>query len=112
MVWMLQKMMKFAMVMRFLDEWLSSWYRETHMSQKMVIEAKRKETERFKIMKVYRVVTRESMKRDEEGKMISIKWVITNKGTEEHPIAKARLVARDFNSDGDANSDFPCDDDM
>ena len=52
----------------------------------------------FKRMKVYRVVTRESMKRDEEGKMISIKWVITNKGTEVHPIAKARLVARDFNT--------------
>ena len=30
--------------------------------------------------------------------MISIKWVITNKGTEEHPIAKARLVAREFNT--------------
>ena len=25
------------------DEWLSSWYPETHMSHKMVIEAKRKE---------------------------------------------------------------------
>ena len=30
--------------------------------------------------------------------MISIKWVITNKGTEEHPIAKACLVAGDFNT--------------
>ena len=80
------------------DEWLSSWYPETHMSQKMVIEATRKVMERFKRMKVYRVVTRESMERDEEVKMISIKWVITNKGTEEHPIAKARLVARDFNT--------------
>ena len=30
-----------------LDEWLSSWYFETHMSQKMVIEAKRKEMERL-----------------------------------------------------------------
>ena len=49
-------------------------------------------------MKVYRVVTRESMKNDKEGKMISIKWVITNKGTEENPIAKARLVAREFNT--------------
>ena len=43
------------------DEWLSSWYPETHMSQKMVLEAKRKEMQRFKKMKVYRVVTRESM---------------------------------------------------
>ena len=68
------------------------------MSQKMVIEAKRKEMERFKRIKVKRVVTSESMKRDEEGKMISIKWVITNKGTEVHPIAKARLVAREFNT--------------
>ena len=30
--------------------------------------------------------------------MISIKWAITNKGTEEHPIAKARLVAHKFNT--------------
>ena len=73
-----------------IDEWLSSWHPETHMSQKMVIEAKRQEMEKFKRMKVYRVVTRESMERDEEGKMIASKWVITNKGTEEHPIAKAR----------------------
>ena len=64
------------------------------MSQKMVIEAKRKKMERFKRMKVYRVVTRESMGKDEEGNMVSIKWVITNKGTEKHPIAKALLVAR------------------
>ena len=81
------------------DEWLSSWYPETQMSQQMVTEAKSKEMERFKRMKVYRVViTRESTKMDEEGKMISIKFVITNKGTEAHPIAKARLVAREFNT--------------
>ena len=48
------------------DEWLSSWYPGTHMSQKMVIEAKRKEMDRFNRMKVYRAVTRESMERDEE----------------------------------------------
>ena len=71
---------------------------ETHLSQKVVLEAKRKEMQRFKRMKVYRVVTRESMERDEEGKMISIKWAITNKGTEEHPIDKARLVAGEFNT--------------
>ena len=63
-----------------------------------MIEAKRKEMERFNRMKVCRVVTNESMKRDEEGKKISIKWVITSKGTEEHPIAKARLIAREFNT--------------
>ena len=46
---------------------------ETHVSQKMVIKAKRKEMERFKRVKVYRVVTRESMDRDEEGNVISTK---------------------------------------
>ena len=55
------------------DEWLSSWYPETHQCQKMVIDAKHKEMERIKRMKVYRVVTRESMERDEEERMFSIK---------------------------------------
>ena len=43
--------------------------------------------------------------------MISIKWVITNKGTEEYPISKARLVAREFNT-GDKRGELfagtPC----
>ena len=57
--------------------------------------------------------------------MISTKWVITDKGAEEHPIAKAPLEAREFNTgdkrgelfagtpgfDGDENSDFLGDDD-
>ena len=75
-VWMLQKMTKFAMVMGFQ---MNGCHPETHMSQKMVIEAKRKEMKRFKRMKVYRVVTRESMEWDDEEKMISIKWVIIKK---------------------------------
>ena len=87
------------------DEWLSSWYPETHMSKKMVLETKRKEMERFKRMKVYRVVTGESMEKDEEGKMISIKWVMINKGTEEHPVAMARLVAREFKT-GDKHGEL------
>ena len=47
---------------------------------------------------MYRVVTRESVEWDEEAKMISVRWVTTNQGTQEHPIAKARLVAREFNT--------------
>ena len=54
------------------DEWLSSWYPQTFMSQKTVIEAQHKEMERFQRMKMYRVVTRESMERDEEVKMIRL----------------------------------------
>ena len=58
-------------------------------------------------MNVYPVVTGESMERDEEGKMLSIKWVITIAGTEEHQIAKARLVAREFNT-GDKRGELRC----
>ena len=35
----------------------------SHVSQEMVLDAKRKEMERFKRMKVYGVVTRESMEK-------------------------------------------------
>ena len=52
-----------------LDEWLSSCNPETHMNQKMATE------ERLKRTKVCRVVTRESMKRDEE-KTCSRPWVV------------------------------------
>ena len=55
------------------EEWLSSRNPETHMSHKMVIDAKRKKMERFKRMKVYRVVNTESIERDEEEKMTSTK---------------------------------------
>ena len=58
--------------------------------------AKRKELDRFKRMKVYPCVTRRSMEKDADGNMISVKWVVTKKGTEPQPIAKARLVAREI----------------
>ena len=78
------------------DEWLSSWYPETHMSRKMGIQAKRKEME--EIQKDGASCCHKGIHGNEEGKIISIKWVVTSKGTEEHPIAKARLVAREFNT--------------
>ena len=68
---------------------------------------KRKEMDGFSRMKVYRVVARGSVGRDEEGRMIRVGWVITNKGTEGHPIAKARLVAREFNTGDERGELFP-----
>ena len=38
------------------------------------------------------------MERDEKVKLMGTKWVISTKGTEEHPIAKARLVPRESNT--------------
>ena len=85
----------------FPDEWLSAWNLETHMSQKMVIEAKRKEIVGFGRERRWRCIVlspRNPWNMDVEVKMISIKWVVANEGTEEHPVAKARNVARKFNT--------------
>ena len=38
------------------------------------------------------------MERDEEMPMVSIKWISTNQGTEEHTNANARPVTREFNT--------------
>ena len=62
---------KFAAVMRSQMNGCPHGTLRLILSPKMVIEAKRKEMERFNRMKVYRVVTRVSMERVEEGKMIS-----------------------------------------
>ena len=78
------------------DEWMSPWDPEPLMDSTLVHAAKRKELDRFKRMTVYRVVKRRSMEKDADGKMISAKSVVTNKGKEPHPIAKARLVAREI----------------
>ena len=82
----------------FKDDWMSSWASEPILDPKMVEAAKRDELSRFARMNVYRVVTRESMENDADGKMISVKWVVTNKGTESQPKAKCRLVAREFDT--------------
>ena len=107
---MLQKMATFFCGDRFTEEWLSSSYLETHTSQKMVIEAKQDEGASC--------CHKEIHGKGRRGKMLFIKWVIANTSTEEDPIAKARLVAREFNTvrntwfDGNANCDFPSDDSM
>ena len=98
MVWMLQKMMKFAMVTEVLDEWLSSWYNETHVSQKVMIEAKTQGDGEIQENERVPCCHKRIHEKGPRRKNISITCVITNKGTEEHPIAKARLVAREFNT--------------
>ena len=45
---------------------------------------------------VYEVVKREVMEQTLGATMLSVKWVLTNKGTPKAPVPKARLVAREF----------------
>ena len=70
---------------------------EQYMDPEMVKKAKQEELDRFARMNVYEAVPRKTMERDADAKMVSVRWVVTNKGTRENPKAKARLVAREFN---------------
>lgn len=58
--------------------------------------AKRTEYQTLRDRGTYRVVPRSEMEADREAVHVSCKWVITNKGTRESPIIKARYVAREF----------------
>ena len=65
------------------------------MPYTMVAKAKQEEMERFARMKVYEVVQKHEVDHD-NSVVIGSRWVITNKGTPEKPVAKARLVAQEF----------------
>ena len=65
-------------------------------SAEAVKVAKKAELESFAKHKVYEVVPRSELDQNPEAIMLSTKWVVTNKGSKEKPIAKARLVAREF----------------
>ena len=85
----------------------TQWYDDQHwieefceagpdeMPYTMVAKAKQEEMERFARMKVYEVVQKHEVDH-ENSVVIGSRWVITNKGTPEKPVAKARLVAQEF----------------
>ena len=88
------------------SEWLQPWWTqeskpdvESELGASRVNEAKRKEIESFQERGVYEVVDRREAGSNPHAIKLSTKWVITNKGTKAQPIAKARLVAREFVSD-------------
>ena len=61
-----------------------------------VTEARRLEMQYFKDMGVYSKVPREEVRRN-GAKVISTKWVDTNKGSEAEPNYRSRLVGRELN---------------
>ena len=64
------------------------------LDREEVRKARLEEVEYMKNRGLWRVVPRERL---EEGqKVTSVKWVDTNKGTDEKPVIRCRLVARDF----------------
>ena len=61
----------------------------------LVLEARKVEKEYFKRMGVYDVVSSEEQKKT-GGKVIDLKWIDTNKGDNDCPDVRSRLVGRVF----------------
>jgi hypothetical protein len=59
----------------------------------LVAKACEDELQRFKKMKVYRLVLKTEAK---QGKIVKVKWVRTNKGAKTAPEVRCRLVAMEF----------------
>ena len=65
----------------------------------LVQAAKEQELQRFKEMNVYEEMPRSRVAEYSEPVTVGARWVITNKGTKEKPVIKARLVAQEFAHD-------------
>ena len=76
-------------------------YRE--LDKNKVISARRLEIKYFKKMRVYRRVRREEAKRL-GVKIITTKWLDTNKGDEATPNYRSRLVGREITNDNRLDS--------
>ena len=51
-------------------------------------------------------VTREEAENDPSGVIIDVRWVIVNKGTQEEPNIRCRLVGREFADKGNKDDLF------
>ena len=66
------------------------------MIPEKVAEARQVEMSYFKNMGVYRKIPRAVM-RSKGGKTINTRWIDTNKGDEQDPDYRSRLVGKEFN---------------
>ena len=84
--------------------WTPWWQRKgaeqvpPELTADQVLSAKKVATGNIEERGVYEVVKREVMEQTPGATMLSVKWVLTNKGTPEAPAPKTRLVAREFAS--------------
>ena len=69
---------------------------DVDLEPELVLEARAVEMSFFKKMGVYTRVKRSEMQKC-PGKMISTKWIDTNKGDRDNPNYRSRLVGREFN---------------
>ena len=64
------------------------------LNKEAVVEARKLEMDYFKKMQVYKKIKRSDMPAG--SKLITTKWVDTNKGSEEEPNYRSRLVGREI----------------
>ena len=82
------------------DNYWTPWWQKRGAEQippeltaDQVLSAKKVEMRNIEERGVYEVVKREVMEQTPGATMLSVKWVLTNKGTPKAPVPKARLVA-------------------
>ena len=68
----------------------------SRLDPKLVAQAEEDELRRFGKMKVYEYINRKEAEQDPEGIFVKTRWVRTDKGTEEEPKVRARLVAQEL----------------
>ena len=93
------KMMSPDALMSMSDE--NDWFWDSAkggwLDPKLVMEAREKEIEYIRRMKIYDKVPREEAKAHGGGRPpIRVRWVDTNKGSEDHPNIRSRLVAMEI----------------
>ena len=65
-----------------------------HISPNLIVKARLEEMRGFKEQMVYHYVLRRIAETDDDGKFIGVRWVDVNKGTEEEPRIRSRLVGQ------------------
>ena len=68
------------------------------LDEAMVKEACAEELRSFREMDVYEYVLRSEAEQDPRGRIVGVRWVKVNKGTQWEPIIRCRLVAQEFAS--------------
>ena len=66
------------------------------LTPELVRDAKEKELESMRNMDVFDIIPISEADKESGGIWVDSRWVVSNKGSESDPIAKARLVAREF----------------
>ena len=66
------------------------------LDEELVKEACREEIEMFRNMEVYEYVERSKAVKGPPGKIAGVRWVKVNKGSQEAPKVRCRLVAQEF----------------